>query len=134
LLARADAAAQARWSGALPAGVLWAPRKADANTASTSLALQEGKLIVPMAQDLAQLCAHLETQQRQQRPLQCVVPSLYEMLGRTRQAGQAHQAWGAILRQAAKHARSAIHDKVLSRGSRADHPVAPPTQVRSGPQ
>ena len=67
--------------------------------------LVRGKLIVPEAQDLSELRSAWEAAAGS-RPLSISLPALYEELGDSKQAGQAHQAWrgieGKVLRRKAQ--------------------------------
>jgi hypothetical protein len=67
--------------------------------------LVRGKLIVPQAQDLSELRSAWEAATGS-RPLSVSLPALYEELGDSKQAGQAHQAWrgieGKVLRRKAQ--------------------------------
>jgi hypothetical protein len=67
--------------------------------------LVRGKLIVPEAQDLSELRSAWEAATGS-RPLSISLPALYEELGDSKQAGQAHQAWrgieGKVLRRKAQ--------------------------------
>jgi len=66
-----------------------------AATGSAVATLVRGKLIVPRAQDLSELRSAWETAIGT-RPLSIALPALYEELGDSKQAGQAHQAWRGI--------------------------------------
>jgi len=57
--------------------------------------LVRGKLIVPRAQDLSELRSAWEAATGS-RPLSVSLPALYEELGDSKQAGQAHQTWRGI--------------------------------------
>jgi hypothetical protein len=61
-----------------------------------------GKLIVPAAVELKDVARGLETELRARPGLTLSVPSLYELLGVSEQAGKAHQAWGGIERLSEK--------------------------------
>jgi len=67
--------------------------------------LARGKVIVPPTQDLEEFRAAWEAATGS-RPLSISLPALYEELGDSKQAGQAHQAWrgieGKALRQKAR--------------------------------
>ena len=60
-----------------------------------------GKLIAPEATALADVRDSWEGAQKR-HGLVFALPGLYEALGDSKQAGQAHQAWGGIERRAAK--------------------------------
>jgi hypothetical protein len=67
--------------------------------------LARGKVIVPPTQDLEEFRAAWEAATGS-RPLSISLPALYEELGDSKRAGQAHQAWrgieGKALRQKAR--------------------------------
>jgi hypothetical protein len=68
------------------------PAPASESAAGT---LVRGKLIVPQAQDLAELRSTWEAAIGS-RSVSVSLPALYEELGDSKQAGQAHQAWRGI--------------------------------------
>ncbi len=61
-----------------------------------------GKLIIPAAVELKDVSRVLEAELRARPGLTLAVPTLYELLGVSEQAGKAHQAWGGIERLAEK--------------------------------
>jgi hypothetical protein len=57
-----------------------------------------GKLVVPASLDLATVAANLERAKAAQPGVLLAIPALYELLGRTPDAGKHHKTWGAIER------------------------------------
>ena len=57
-----------------------------------------GKLIVPASLDLVTVAANLERAKAAQPGVLLAIPVLYELLGRTPDAGKHHKTWGAIER------------------------------------
>jgi hypothetical protein len=57
-----------------------------------------GKLVVPASLDLAAVAAALESKKKSTPGVLLAMPAMYELLGRTAEAGKHHKTWGAIER------------------------------------